>query len=1322
MKHIKRKTIFIFSILLLILTEQANAVEYNAYDVCYEEPVYEGSSCFDMGGGFKGGIGCKQTIPIRVLSKLKLTNTKIVLDRSGENFSLGFDCGIDGVSKNGESCEEKSGYTMSKQQLFKESIYFNIGEITPSSISNIYSKSNASIAMFTGDNLYASYTKNNIDYVGEIPSCQLSVKFTLDSYEISEDLDGPIHEKYIHPTLVLNRPTDHIVKVTYYTTDDTAKVENGDYPEVTGRTVTIPAGETTLPLDVAIYNDAPIELREWFWVTLVNPYPSSVILGDIKKTKIVISAQEDVVSCFDDDFSNGLDENWRVLKASGGFTPGIVSVGSDHRLRITNDKHNLSTAITKDVVFPSAENLIIIEFDYYAYGGCRDGEHGKTPIYFGADGISNILFDSTVGSTPNPGGFGGSLGYAQLVTPDESKSGFQGGWLGLGLDEYGNYGNCNEGRKGGFSPNATQSCEDVGAFTQVYKHSNTAVIRGDGDGMSGYNFLEGVKVAPSYKGDTHYELDYNGRPQPFIAEYIDSENKPAGGYYSGRYKMKVDSRDPAHLYISLLRSSGGHPEYSEVSKTYRYHTLIKEFDAKSDKYTQGPTPDKVRYAISGSTGIGCNNHELSWIRVKGRCAKFIPETAPAKGIFGTKDVWRNFDDEIISTKIVDKEFKLDIMSLKPDFSGTMKRDGMSVKWALKYMNNDGQARVYGADSNNKGGYQGDWNVSKYDILDNKPFTITEAEKDMWLEIKYCSDYNSTRGYIVGHPYDECLGREEIPEETIAEWISRGAPTSGADYNNVGLHLTLHKGDHFSVRPTHFISTLGSNPDMIKSGHEHNITLTAYSGNKARTKNYNAGLSTIELDAKPKTKNNIFDANLHGTMKSLSTSTALIAEGISSLNKDGSGRHDVLPLVFDDVGKIEFGIIDKTWSNRDNSYGDDSPQRCMSLSEINSIQAQNSSSRGVRKPFSSWICTESNKTITYIPDHFEISASSIQNHNNGDFTYLSKDLNMSANIGLTISAKNKGGVTTSNFSKEEYWYEMPIKVLLNVKKEHPDGNNVIKLDIPNENLLGFTKGTYTILPADKKIAFNYDRFNNQLINPFDVNGTDTLLDDFDISVDITSEYSSDLIIEGEGNITGGSATFFYAKAKPNRLFYEDITSNKVNTPISISIYCDPTVDKRGCNYTNVINPNNSKTDELRWYRAVNHNSLNTPYSDGSVVLKNHIQESSLEIQNYGIVEGSGVPTITPEDIDINSNGIQNGITVSRGGNPTLPMTVLFELETDNFVHKTDSWLLYNEASADEKPDPFYKVRFIDSSSWAGVGDEGNVIDRKSTTPKNQRMNW
>lgn len=73
----------------------------------------------------------------------------------------------------------------------------------------------------------------------------------------------------------------------------------------------------------------------------------------------------------------------------------------------------------------------------------------------GADGISISLFDATT-PTFNIGAFGGSLGYAQYINGATNKPGLSGGFLGLGIDEYGNYSNPTEGRVNGvgFKPNS----------------------------------------------------------------------------------------------------------------------------------------------------------------------------------------------------------------------------------------------------------------------------------------------------------------------------------------------------------------------------------------------------------------------------------------------------------------------------------------------------------------------------------------------------------------------------------------------------------------------------------------------------------------------------------------------------------------------------------------------------------------------------------------------------------------------------------------------------------------------------------------------------
>ncbi|MBF4290684.1 MSHA biogenesis protein MshQ, partial [Vibrio anguillarum] len=160
------------------------------------------------------------------------------------------------------------------------------------------------------------------------------------------------------------------------------------------------------------------------------------------------------LQCFSDDFqSQPLDEQWRVFSSSGNFTPSITN----NRMRLTQAVQNQATASTFQRIFPAAGNRVEVEFDYFAYGGN------------GADGVAIVFSDASV--TPQVGAFGGPLGFGYKV--NEQKPGFAGGWLGIGLDEYGNY--SIEG--GGNGPGRRQQA---------------VVLRGSGSGYSGYNYLAGT--------------------------------------------------------------------------------------------------------------------------------------------------------------------------------------------------------------------------------------------------------------------------------------------------------------------------------------------------------------------------------------------------------------------------------------------------------------------------------------------------------------------------------------------------------------------------------------------------------------------------------------------------------------------------------------------------------------------------------------------------------------------------------------------------------------------------------------------------------------
>lgn len=140
----------------------------------------------------------------------------------------------------------------------------------------------------------------------------------------------------------------------------------------------------------------------------------------------------------------------------------------DGVLRLTSNQLNQRGFIYIDVPFPSSYGLKV-EFEYFSYGGAGQ---------FLADGLSMFLFDAATQNF-NAGGFGGSLGYAQR----ESEIGLSNAYIGIGFDEFGNFGNSSQGKNGGFA-----------GIAQDERVPDAIVIRGPGNGNSGYPFIVGRKT------------------------------------------------------------------------------------------------------------------------------------------------------------------------------------------------------------------------------------------------------------------------------------------------------------------------------------------------------------------------------------------------------------------------------------------------------------------------------------------------------------------------------------------------------------------------------------------------------------------------------------------------------------------------------------------------------------------------------------------------------------------------------------------------------------------------------------------------------------
>ncbi|WP_228768412.1 DUF6701 domain-containing protein [Shewanella sp. TC10] len=260
-----------------------------------------------------------------------------------------------------------------------------------------------------------------------------------------------------------------------------------------------------------------------------------------------IEKVEPLTQCFTDDFNRSdLGTDWVAARSSGNFTPSIVG----NRLRLTEAQNSQATSTTYQRLFPAADNLIEIEFDHLAYNGN------------GADGIALVFSDASI--TPQPGSSGGPLGYGYKPGVD----GFAGGWLGIGIDEYGNF-----------------SAE--GGDNNIGRRQQSVSIRGSGSGTSGYPYLRGT----CNNGTTNTTGDCLTPP-------VDNNEND-----NHRYRIVIDSRITGQSLVSVSRDSGS-----------GFVEIVPEFDILSFA-TQAAVPDDFLLSITGSTGGANNVHEIDDIEV-----------------------------------------------------------------------------------------------------------------------------------------------------------------------------------------------------------------------------------------------------------------------------------------------------------------------------------------------------------------------------------------------------------------------------------------------------------------------------------------------------------------------------------------------------------------------------------------------------------------------------------------------------------------------------------------------------------------------------------
>jgi type IV pilus assembly protein PilY1 len=294
-----------------------------------------------------------------------------------------------------------------------------------------------------------------------------------------------------------------------------------------------------------------------------------------------------------DDFRNAVDTNdWRAL----GFACLTAGTSSNNNSSISNIPGcNLSSpdtvgqgalrltpaakaqhgAIVSNYTFPSSQGLDVT-FTTYSYGGKPYSPYGPAA----ADGISFFLMDGSVGTRvggqDNLGSWGGSLAYS-CSNANTPYNGLTGAYLGLGIDEWGNFLN-----------NVDNTATGVAAVTS-------------GPSSNGYN---------SYA--------WPGIPQ--------QQSNRIGLRGAGNVSWYWLNQTYPALYPSSLSSS---VQASAVQSTCETGTLWDYAGATSQPINGNPTVSGTTMTVTVSSVVGYQNGDS--VKISGLTPPGQPLVGPAGG-------------------------------------------------------------------------------------------------------------------------------------------------------------------------------------------------------------------------------------------------------------------------------------------------------------------------------------------------------------------------------------------------------------------------------------------------------------------------------------------------------------------------------------------------------------------------------------------------------------------------------------------------------------------------------------------------------------------
>lgn len=306
----------------------------------------------------------------------------------------------------------------------------------------------------------------------------------------------------------------------------------------------------------------------------------------------------------------------------GGTTGRLPDAVNSGALRLSNgdtttngsNGNNQTGSIVSDFTFGTKDG-IQVTWTSVSYGG--NNYRGT-----GADGIAFFLSDGAYPATI--GAFGGSLGYscANAKTPSD---GVIGGYIGVGIDEFGNFSNPgdNTNTGPGFHPGriavrgagftAWDWLSKSTAYGKYYNGSAnaTAIQKTCASGYA-YNYSGGAitdstNVSIASGAQTHDKLPYN---YPLLY----SVDVPAGTSLANQQGINKPLRGSAIPIVFALKiTSNGLLDFSYSANGGATQTVVTGLKITA---SNGPLPTSFRFGFSSGTGGGSNVHEITCFKAE----------------------------------------------------------------------------------------------------------------------------------------------------------------------------------------------------------------------------------------------------------------------------------------------------------------------------------------------------------------------------------------------------------------------------------------------------------------------------------------------------------------------------------------------------------------------------------------------------------------------------------------------------------------------------------------------------------------------------------